>query len=247
MNKRAKKTLYRAENILNKYINDNSVYYKELHKSYYEFKNIDNLDKTTQDLYITHINKMCDFIVQRRQANILIATMILILIFMITLTSYSTYSYYDLSKNMNQVLLSNKTMSSLIVNYKDMDNLSTKMLINDRDYQSLKPMKIELLNQENDGKESIYNIYIILDESLKDDYKYYSYAINTLKDQTGIKYLKDTQISNNKLLIYSNTLKAQELEEIEIRLWIDKKYKDLVLNKDYKLQIYVDGTIIAGS
>ena len=48
--------LLRAESIINKYKNDDSIYYRELVKTYKEYKKSTNNDSIRNELYVSHIN-----------------------------------------------------------------------------------------------------------------------------------------------------------------------------------------------
>ncbi len=76
MNKAKESVLRKSESYLEKYKDDNSIYYKELKKSFKEYKNIELKDKVTNDLYIKHLNELCEFIKSKKNANKIIFALI---------------------------------------------------------------------------------------------------------------------------------------------------------------------------
>ena len=59
--------LLRAESIINKYKNDDSIYYRELVKTYKEYKKSTNNDSIRNELYVSHINDLCNLIIEGKR------------------------------------------------------------------------------------------------------------------------------------------------------------------------------------
>lgn len=246
--KREMKIITKAQKTIKKYADDPSIYYKELVKSYKEYKNTLNLDKTTKDLYLEHLNRLSDFIVQKRHANIIIAIMIFMLICMLFLTSYSTYRYYDISKNLKENIIKANEKTAIIVNYNDLDNFNVLTIIDEIDYMSLRPLTLSIYakSEEKINKNIIYNIYLI--EQNEDIHKdnllnrnAFLYNVITKDDNTGIKEIKNCHIDNNKILIYSGKISENNIEDVAIRMWIDRKTKIDYQNKQYRFKLFVTG------
>ncbi len=248
MNKQNQKVLIKAEEYLNKYSTDDSIYYKELKKSIKEYKELELTDKITNDLYIEHINQLCEFIKQKNRANVLISLMVMFSIFIILLASYSTYKYFSLSQDIKENLLNNKQAASLIVNYKNVEGFTANTLSTEENYLYLKPLTLSILaKSEGDKQQKFhYDIYIIednddiLNENLlsKDAFLY---NVQSSSKDSGIKPLKNSTIIKDKILIFSGEVLTNIEEEIDIRMWIDSNTDLEYLNKLYKFKIYVDG------
>ena len=85
-NKFEQKTIRRAQNILAKFPNDETIYFKELKKSLNEYEKLVNIDKTTKDLYLNHINDLNNIISDSKNSNRIITSLIIVLFAMFFLT-----------------------------------------------------------------------------------------------------------------------------------------------------------------
>lgn len=248
MNKKNQKTLSKAEECLIKYNTDDSIYYKELKKSVKEYKELDITDKITNDLYVEHINQLCDFIKKKNRANVLISLMVMFSIFIVLLASYSTYKYYTLSNDMKKHIFNNTIPVSLIVNYKNIESFDANTLANENDYLELKPLTLSILakSETNQANKFHYDVYIIEDNANIEDKDVLSkdvflYNVKSSSKDSGIKQLKNSTISKGKLLIFSGEIGTNIEDNIDIRMWIDSNTDIDYLSKKYNFKIYVDG------
>lgn len=246
MKKNTNKTLLRAEHLLTTCKDTTSIYYKELEQSYKEYKNLDNKDKTTNELYMVHITKLCDLLSEQRNATISIAFMLVIFTLMLGLTIYSSFRYYDIATNLKKDIIKNSKSSSIVVNYNNLDNFEAQLVSNLDEYQNLDPLTITVGAENENKKEMQYNIYIIEQndrvrpsELLSRDV--FMYNIKTNNKDSSIKLLKESKIYDEKILLFSNTINDGEVHNIELRMWIDNNTQEEYLNKSYRFTIYVEG------
>lgn len=251
MNKRKQKILIKAEEYLNKYKNDDSIYYKELKKATKDYKELDLTDKITNDLYVEHINQLCDFIKKKNRANLLISLMVMFSIFIVILASYSSYKYYTLSNDIKNNILNNNHSTSLIVNYKNIEGFDANTLANEADYLNLKPLTLSVLAKSDDHKKNKYHydIYIIEDNEDVAQEKLLSkdallYDVLSSSKDSGIKQLRNSTFVKDKMLIFSGEVTTNVEEDIDIRMWIDSNTDVDYKNKKYKFKIYVDGYLL---
>ena len=248
MIKKDKNILIKAEKTLTSCKNEDSIYIKELRQSYKEYKSLKTIDKTTNDLYIEHINKLCELIKIKHNANKSLVLMIIVFMVMFIMTTFSTYKYYDISKNLKNNIIKNNKISSLIVEYESLNNFNALSLSDISEYQDLIPLtlSVEAKTKDNSNRKMHYNVYIIeKNDGIKKDNiisrDYFLFNVKTNDKDSGIKYLDKATISNGKLLLFSKDIYSDEKDNIEIRMWIDKNKKQNFLNKRYNFTIYVDG------
>lgn len=248
MDKKKQKILIKAEECLYKYKKDTSIYYKELKKSLKEYQELDLTDKVTNDLYIEHIIQLCDFIKKKNRANILISMMVIFSILIVALASYSTYKYYTLSKEVKESILNNNHSPSLIVNYKNIEGFDATTLSNTDNYLELKPLTLSLIAKtENSHSDKFhYDVYIVEDNaetSLENilSRDYFLYNVSSSSKDGGIKELKNSTVTKDKILIFSGEVATNTEEEVNIRMWLDSQNNLDLNNKKYKFKIYVDG------
>lgn len=243
------KIILRAENTIAKYKNDDSIYYRELIKSYKEYKKSHNNDAIRDELYLDHINDLCNFIVERKRASFTILTMLLILTITIGLSGYSTYKYYDLSNNINKNIIKVNNSSSLIINYKNLENFNANILSDTSTYLNLKPLTLNIFNRSRKNQKMHYDIYLIEDnKELKQTEviprEVFMYNIKTDTRDNGVRYLNKCQVENNKIRIFSGTIETNKEINVELRMWIDKNSSINYTNKKYRFKIFVDGYAI---
>lgn len=246
------KILIRAESIITKYKDDDSKYYRELVKTYKEYKGAIYKDRVKDELYLEHINDLCNLIITKRKASITITIMVIILIITIILTGYSTYKYIDISNNLkNNVLKVNKA-NSLIINYKNLDSFNAFTLTDEDNIQELTPLTLNILNRSLNNKDIHYDIYI-LEENNNLDYSdiipresflYIVDANNRNSESSKIKRLSDASKKDNKIKLFSGTISNNEEITVNIRMWLDENSNTDYTNKIYRFKIFVDGYVI---
>lgn len=244
-NKFEEKTIRRAQNILAKFPNDETIYFKELKKSLNEYEKLVNIDKTTKDLYLNHINDLNNIISDSKNSNRIITSLIIVLFAMFFLTSYSTVKYYQMSKVFNKAL--NNAKTSLIVNYDNLKNFDAYTLSSISDYKQIEPLIINLSSMEKSNDIIHYDVYIIeQNANVKPEdllnRELFLYNVKSNSKDGGIKDLKNNTKKGDKILIYSDEFNAMNEENIEIRMWLDSGAKDY-FNKTYRYKLYVEGYI----
>lgn len=243
--KKDKKVLNRAEDVIVKYPDTESVYYQELVKSYNEYVNLSNFDKTTNELYINHIDGLCTMIVEKKHSNLIMLSLIILLLGMLILSTYSTINYYRMSKNINSILYRGNAVLS--VNYGNMENFNALTLANMSEYKNLTPLTLSISSNSKSHEQMKYNIYLLEDndEIAKEillNRDVFLYNVKSKTRDSGIKALKDATIDDNKILIYSSTFDSFEKDDVEIRMWINPSSKDYQ-NKIYRFKIFVEGYV----
>lgn len=238
--------LLRAESIINKYKNDDSIYYRELVKTYKEYKKSTNNDSVRNELYVSHINDLCNLIIEGKRSNITIILMILVLVIALGLSGYSTYKFIDLSNNLNKNIIKVNKANSLIVKFENLDNFNALVLSDVSNYKKLKPLTLNLLNRSVDEKDMHYDIYLVEENSSIDDDMIiprdtFLYHVESDSIDNGIKYLGNCIEDGNKIRIFSGTIKANEMIDIKLRMWLDSSSKNDYTNKKYRFKIFVDG------
>jgi hypothetical protein len=244
------KILERAENTITKYKNDDSIYYRELVKTYKEYKNYDNNDYTRDELYISHINDLCDLIIEKKKSSFTIILMLIVLVLTIGLSGYSTYKYLDISNNLKNNIIKINNSNSLVVNYKNLDSFNALTIKNALNYEDINPLTLNILNSSTSDSNMHYDIYMILDNDELDTnsvipIEAFQYNIKDNSRDNGIKYLSDaTVINSNKIRIFSGTVSANEEIEVSLRMWIDENTDTDYLNKTFRFKLLVDGYVI---
>lgn len=238
--------LLRAESIINKYKNDDSIYYRELVKTYKEYKKSTNNDSIRNELYVSHINDLCNLIIEGKRSNITIILMILVLVIALGLSGYSTYKFIDISNNLNKNIIKVNKANSLIVKFENLDNFNALVLSDLSNYKKLKPLTLNLLNHSVDEKDMHYDIYLVEENSSIDDDMIiprdtFLYHVESDSIDNGIKYLGNCIEDGNKIRIFSGTIKANEMIDIKLRMWLDSSSKNDYTNKKYRFKIFVDG------
>lgn len=243
MKKRKTKILIRAERIISQFKDDESIYYKELKKSYREYREIKLPDKTTNELYLDHINRLCDLIEQKKNSTVLVAGMFFMILICITLTVISSIKYYDISHNLNKKLDLINNKIDLQISYENLENFNALLLSSSEDYMLLSPLILNIYTESEKTYDIHYDIY--LEEDNKDLLKETTiprndllYSIKTKKRDNGIKNLGESTSVNNDLLIYSSEMKTNKEEKVELRMWIDNKNKE-DLNKKYRFKLNI--------
>lgn len=240
--------LNKAKFILETNKGDTSIYYKELKKSVKDYKELKNKDKTTIDLYLEHISNLCELLDEKKNANRTILMVILTFIIMIFLTFYSTLKYYEMEYKLKDNIIKASNNTSLVVEYKNLDDFNALVFSDSDDFKSLKPLTLSITGTSKDNKKRKmrYNVYIIEqntninnDELLpRDAFKYH---VSNGTKESEIKSLSKSTIENDRILIYSSEIECGHTDELSIRLWIDSETNVDYLNKKYNFKMYVDG------
>lgn len=247
--KNKEKVLLKAESIIIKYKDDDSIYYRELVKTYKEFKSTTYKDKVKDDLYINHINDLCSLIITRRKSTRSIISMIIILAITIIFACYSTIKYLDLNNNIKNNILKVNKANSLIINYKNLENFNALTLTSEDEYLDLTPLTLDIMNKSLDNKDMHYDIYILEDnDNLNEDeiipLEAFLYNVLEYSRDNGIKKLSHCYKENNKIRIFSGTIKSNEEISVDIRMWLDENSSSDYTNKKYRFKIFVDGYVI---
>lgn len=246
-----KKILNRAHKIIEKFPQDDNIYYRELVKSYNEYINLNNYDATTKELYLEHILHLCDFQYQKRYSTLIISVMIFIFLIMLSLTIYSTHRYYKLSNNLKDNIIKANANTSVVINYNNSENLGTLLSIDSSEYLSIPPLDIKITSktQETSSYRIHYDIYLE-DVSKKTNFdkteifQELSYNIINSSKDNGIKKINRNIIDNNRVLLYSAEMLNDTSDNIELRMWIDKSNKFNYQLNTYQFKIYVDAYIV---
>ncbi len=244
-NKSEEKIIKRAKAIIDKFPNDDTIYYKELKKSLEEYQKLINKDKTTKDLYLNHLNDLTNIIMDSKNSNRIIMSLVFILLVMFFLTSYSTVKYYQMSKAFNKGASNGKT--SLVVNYDNLKNFDAFSLSTISDYKELDPLIINLFSMDNSNDIIHYNVYIIeqnenIDKSNLLNREAFLYNAKSSSKDSGIKELKNNIIKDDRILIFSGEFNALKEDTIEIRMWLRENNKAYI-GKTYRYKLYVEGYI----
>lgn len=251
MNKDKEKILLKVEEYLKKYKGDDSIYYEQLKSSYEEYKVLNLPDKVTNDLYIKHLNELCEFIKNRKNANSTIIMLIIFSLLIIGIASFTTYKYYTLSSDLKKNIFKHNGSTSINVNFNNSLNFNANTLSDLESYKNLTPLSFTILasNKDYDDLKVHYDVYLIeqndnIPEGSLITKDAFLYNVNSSIRESGPKALKDATIKNNKLLIFSGEVTTNVEEEIELRMWIDSNTNIDYLNKKYKFKIYVDGYVV---
>lgn len=251
MNREKEKILAKVKTYLDKYKGDDSIYYKQLESSYEEYQKLELSDKVTNDLFIKHLNELCDFIKSRKHANRTIMVLVIFSCFIIGLSLFSTFKYYNLSTDLKKNILKHNGSTSLNLVFNNTLNFNANTLSDRESYMNLEPLEFTLIasNKDNDDVEVHYDVYLVEDNGDLPEDKILSkdaflYNVSSDSKESGVKALKDATVKDKKMLIFSGKTKTNEEEKIDLRMWIDSNTNLDYINKKYKFKIYVDGYVI---
>ena len=248
---RSKQVLLRAEKILTKYKDYDNIYYKELQKSYKEYRSIDLLDKNTIDLYTEHIDSLCDMIEEAKNALPMTIFIFIFFIIMVCITTFSTYTYFVKGTALKNNIIKANAQTSIKIEYGNLENFNAMTLIANSEYETLTPLTAKI-SINTAGKQKClvhYDIYlepqnddIDAEELMNEDA--FIYNLKTETKDSDIQYLKDRTTKKGKILIFSNEVVSNTIENIELRMWLDKNTSINNLNKKYRFKLYVDGYVV---
>ena len=165
---------------------------------------------------------------------------------MLSLTIYSTYKYYDIANNLKNDVIKINNKSSLVVNYNNLNDFQALIVSDLNEYDELEALELSVGAINENNKKMHYNIYLIeKNDDIKEENllkrNVFLYNIKTENKNSGIKRLENSIIEKGKILLFSGELANNEIDNIELRMWIDKNTEEQFLNKNYKFTIYVDG------
>lgn len=251
MNKSKEVTLKKVETYLEKYKDDTSIYYEELKKSYKEYKDIDLKDKVTNDLYIKHLNELCDFIKSKKNANRTMFMLITSSIFIIILCCFTTVKYYQLAHDLESNVLFRNGSTSLSVNYSNVENFDANTLSDDANFRYLEPLTLTLLAHDKSNKQKLFHYDVYLIEQNEDipsenilSKDAFLYNVSSRNKESGVKGLKNATMKKNRMLIFSGEMPTNEEEQIDLRMWIDSNTDVDYINKKYKFKLFVEGYVL---
>lgn len=245
------KILRKVEDYLKKYKGDTSIYYEQLVKSYNEYKTMDLKEDKNNDLYIKHLDELCEYIKERRNANKTITLLVLFSIFIIGLSIFITYKYYNLSADLKNNIFKHNGSTSLNVYFDSSIGFDANKLSDIENFKDLTPLSFTILasNKKHNDIKVHYDVYLveqnddIIDEG-KISREAFLYNVNSDDKESGVKALKDATIKNGRLLIFSGETMTNVEEKLELRMWIDSNTELDYINKKYKFKIYVDGYVV---
>ena len=245
------KIINKVENYLRDYKGDDSIYYKQLKESYEEYKELKSPDKVTNDIYVKHLNELCEYIKERKNANRTITLLVMFSIFIIVISTFTTYKYYNLSTDLKKNIVKHNGSTSLNVHFNDSLNFDANKLSDIAHFKDLAPMTFSIVASSKDNSDVTvhYDIYLIeqndgIPEGAKISKDAFLYNVNSDTRESGVKALKDATNKGDKLLIFSGETKANVEENIELRMWIDSNTDIDYINKKYKFKIFVDGYVV---
>ncbi|MCH5167590.1 MAG: hypothetical protein J1F35_06865 [Erysipelotrichales bacterium] len=251
MNNEREKIINKVEECLRNYKGDDSIYYKQLKESFEEYKSLKKPDQVTNDIYVKHLNELCDYIKERKNANRTITILIIFSIFIIGISAFTSYKYYNLTSDLKENIIKHNGSTSLNVHFNNSLNFDANKLSDIEHFKDLAPMTFSILatNKDNDDVMVHYDVYLIeqnddIPEENKITKEAFLYNVNSDTRESGVKALKDATSKNDKLLIFSGETKTNIEENIEIRMWIDSNTNLDYINKKYKFKIYVDGYVV---
>lgn len=245
------KILKKVEDYLKKYKGDTSKYYEQLVKSYNEYKKLDLKDDKNNDLYIKHLDELCEYIKERKNANKTITLLVIFSIFIIGLSIFITYKYYNLSTDLRNNIFKHNGSTSLNVHFDSSFGFDANKLSDIENFKDLTPLTFTILasNKKKNDIKVHYDVYLVeQNDDIKDEDKIsreaFLYNVNSDIKESGVKSLKDATIKNGKMLIFSGETMVNTEEKLELRMWIDSNTELDYINKKYKFKIYVDGYVV---
>ena len=248
---RSKQVLLRAEKILTKYKDYDNIYYKELQKSYKEYRSIDLLDKNTIDLYTEHIDSLCNMIEEAKNALPMTICIFIFFIIMVCITTFSTYTYFVKGSALKKNIIKANAQTSIKIEYGNLDNFNAMTLVANSEYESLSPLTAKISVNTSSKEKCLvhYDIYIEpqndgLNEDEVMNKDAFVYNLRTETKDSDIQYLKDRTTKKDRILIFSNEVVSNSVENIELRMWLDSNTINNNINKKYRFKLYVDGYVV---
>ena len=246
------KIIKKARQLLNNYPNKNNRYYLELEKSFNEYNSSDIFDTETRDLYLKYIEQLNSCLVEDRYSNILIGIMGVILCIICSLTVYTANEYNAIAKSLDDNVILSRDNVSIIVKYNNTKDFNAFTYSKDEDRGELEPLSLSVTSKSDDNKSYniAYLVYIIEDndnllQGEAIDRNEFKYSISVNNRDLGVTRMKDADIeAGNKILVYSGSLRTGEIDNIDLRMWLDGKDYMLYKNKRYRFKIDVSGYVV---
>ena len=242
----------KSKKILNDFKDKNNVYYRELSKTFNEYEKIDIFDDDKRMAYLKHLNELNGFLDSEKYSNILIFFMSLVLFTMCGLTIYTAKQYSNLSKEFNDNVILNKDDVNIQVEYLNVENFNALTNIESNDYSVLDPITIKVSSTSKVKNNYTVKYLVFLEEENGDlsneeilNKSDFNYDIHVNDGDLGKKDLAlQTYYDENKILLYSGSFKASEVDNIDFRMWLKDKDVNSYINKKYKFKLNVQGYVL---
>ena len=246
------KIIKQAKELLNTYPKKTNRYYLELEKSFNEFNSSDIFDTETRELYLKYIEQLNSCLVEDRYSNVLICTLGVVLCCILSLTLYTAHEYNAIAKSLDENVILSKDNVSIVVDYDNMTDFNAFTYSEDSDYKSLEPLKIKIGSQseDKDNYTVAYLLYLVEDNNYLNpseliDRKDFKYGLTVNNRDYGINVMTDDKVEDNhKVLIYSGSIKAGNVDNIDLRIWLNSKDFLLYKNKRYRFKLDVTGYVV---
>lgn len=224
------KILVKAQRYLIKYSNSTSKYYEELKNTYNEYKNLEVMDPVTDRLYEKQINKLCLFVEEKENFVSFLITLIIVIILIISVITYTSIKVFTKFDKINVVI--EKANSEIDLNVNSYVKDFKLSFGNSETYQNLNPIVINLNPVGSNNYSIVYNIYfeVLNFSGNKENLKY----VISIDNNDYIYNLSDQSIVLDKYLIYTNSMKINDIKSIKLRVFDTNEQDDLSVF-EYKL------------
>jgi len=237
----------RVEYILNKYKKKNDSYLDELRSTYDEYLNLSSNDKVTNNLYVKHMEDLCNIEEDLHSGGITIALMLMILI----ITSFITFRFYvkyaEVKDNLDKSIVKANAETNMKVTYINLDSFSI-FQTKDENYLSQRPTTINIKStSSNYNGELVYRLFMVpKNDKLKKediiDKSNLKYTIDLPGGNIGIKELKNAKIKNDKILLFEGTMNSNDEIDINFYMWLNAD-KTIDANKKFDFTFFIDGYV----
>ena len=235
----------RVEFILDKYKRKNDSYMEELRTTYDEYKSLVYKDKATINLYVRHMEDLCNIIEESHSGFLTIILMFIILILTSVISVNFNLRYQEVKDNLDESIIKANAETNMQVTYVNLESFSI-LQISDEDYISQKPITINIKSSSKNYVGSlVYRVYMVPKNNNKkiintDNIKY---TLDVSGGNIGINKLSDaTKTRDNKILLYEGTMNSNDEVNIDYYMWLDKSAK---INQDeaFNFIFYIDGYV----
>ena len=235
----------RVEFILDKYKRKNDSYMEELRTTYDEYKALVYKDKATINLYVRHMEDLCNIIEESHSGFLTIILMFIILILTSVMSVNFYLRYQEVKDNLDESIIKANAETNMQVTYVNLESFSI-LQISDEDYISQKPITINIKSSSKNYVGSlVYRVYMVPKNNNKkiintDNIKY---TLDVSGGNIGINKLSDaTKTRDNKILLYEGTMNSNDEVNIDYYMWLDKSAK---INQDeaFNFIFYIDGYV----
>ena len=246
------KIVNKSKKILNDFKDKDNVYYRELSKTFNEYEKIDIFDDDKRFAYLKHLNELNSFLESEKYSNVLIIFMSLVLFTMCGLTFYSAKQYSNLSKQFSDNVILNKDDVSIKVEYLNVENFNALTNLDSDDYSLLDPITIKVSSASKVKNNYTIKYLVFLEEENEDlsnevvlNKSDFNYDISVNDGDLGMKDLAlQTYYDENKILLYSGSFKASEVDNIDFRMWLKDADINSYINKKYKFKLNIQGYVL---